>query len=173
MTDKLTMSMECISYARILLDVDVSKPLVRTVSIIDARGIPFDQEILFEYEPDYCSSCHTIGHATSFCKRAPAHDLVKVPANLALVVAPISAPTHYFAPISTPVQAAIPAPAPSALGIASVLAQPIQSPIPISAQSKLAPALVLATQPECVPLIDTSPATLEGPNQLINPVVSA
>lgn len=91
MTNKLTKSMEHISYAPVLLDVDVSKPLVQTVSIIEARGIPFDQEVCFEHEPDYYSSCHTISHATTHCKLTSAQGTATGLANPEQSVAPVPA----------------------------------------------------------------------------------
>lgn len=71
-TDKLTKSMERISYAMVLLDVDISKPLVRTVLIIDACDVTFAQEVCFEQEPVFCTSCHYLGHAIDQCHNTAA-----------------------------------------------------------------------------------------------------
>lgn len=68
--DKLTKSMECISYALVLLDVDVSKPLVWKISIIDARGVPFEQKVCFEQEPSFCPSCNTFGQLLEHCPKS-------------------------------------------------------------------------------------------------------
>lgn len=89
MTDKLTKSMECISYARVLIDVDVSKPLVLQISIIDAWGVLFDQEVCFEQESSFCSSCYSFGHVPERCHKSTAAPITATVSN---TVAPSSAP---------------------------------------------------------------------------------
>ncbi|GFP99380.1 hypothetical protein PHJA_002082100 [Phtheirospermum japonicum] len=70
LTDKMTKTMERISYARVLVEVDASKELVRSVSIIDSKGNRFDQLVEFETKPAYCQSCHSISHVATNCKRS-------------------------------------------------------------------------------------------------------
>lgn len=89
MIDKLTKSMECISYARVLIDVNVSKPLVRQISIIDVWGVLFDQEVCFEQESSFCSSCCSFGHVPDRCYKSTA---ASITATVSSIVAPSSAP---------------------------------------------------------------------------------
>ncbi|KAL6561399.1 hypothetical protein OROMI_017000 [Orobanche minor] len=68
LTDKLTKTMQRIAYARVLVDVDVSKELLKFVEIIDTRGISFQQKIEYEFVPRFCHACNRIGHSTELCK---------------------------------------------------------------------------------------------------------
>lgn len=62
-TDKLTCDRTHPSYARILVSVDATKPLVRTVLYKSPFGGVKEQVVEYEYEPYYCTKCHKIGHA--------------------------------------------------------------------------------------------------------------
>ncbi|KAL6569186.1 hypothetical protein OROHE_003467 [Orobanche hederae] len=68
-TDKLTKTMQRISYARLLVDVDVTKNLLNSVEIIDTRGISFHQKVEYEYVPKFCTLCNRIGHSAEACRK--------------------------------------------------------------------------------------------------------
>ncbi|XP_059285472.1 uncharacterized protein LOC132038977 [Lycium ferocissimum] len=53
--------MERISYARVLTEMDVTVPLPNVVQVLDPNGANFDQEIRYEWKPQYCTTCQ-IGH---------------------------------------------------------------------------------------------------------------
>ncbi|KAK6161317.1 hypothetical protein DH2020_004698 [Rehmannia glutinosa] len=61
-TDRLTRTKGKMEYARVFVEVDVSKELVRSVNII-AKGYSYDQEVIYENEPKFCSKCNRIGHS--------------------------------------------------------------------------------------------------------------
>ncbi|KAL2453506.1 zinc ion binding [Abeliophyllum distichum] len=65
-TDKLTVSKERISHARVLVEVDASIPLTRRVHIMLPTGLRY-QPVFYEHEPKICTSCKVFGHATSSC----------------------------------------------------------------------------------------------------------
>lgn len=67
-TDKLTCDRTHPSYARILVEVDATKPLVRTVLYKSPFGGVKEQVVEYEYEPYYCTKCHKIGHANEKCE---------------------------------------------------------------------------------------------------------
>lgn len=68
-SDKLTQTKERLSYARVLVEVeiDAAKELVRNVRIRLPNGIAFDQEVLYEYEPKFCGKCNKLGHSSGEC----------------------------------------------------------------------------------------------------------
>lgn len=51
-TDKLTAQGDRISYARILIDMDVSQPLPESVVIEDPSGEYLDQKLEYEWRPN-------------------------------------------------------------------------------------------------------------------------
>lgn len=67
-TDALTGTKKCISFARVLIDVNLAKELVREVAIILPNGILGKQAVIYENLPKFCTSCNVIGHYTDFCK---------------------------------------------------------------------------------------------------------
>ncbi|KAL2517225.1 Uncharacterized protein Adt_13472 [Abeliophyllum distichum] len=65
--DNLTSLRGRLSYARVLIEVDAAKELVRTVNIGLPNGDVYDQKVIFEHEPKFCSFCRTFGHSHSSC----------------------------------------------------------------------------------------------------------
>lgn len=51
-----------VSYARVLVEVDITKPLVKQVRIRDRVGKEFAQLVVPEWYPYYCPKCHNVGH---------------------------------------------------------------------------------------------------------------
>lgn len=68
-TDRLTQTKERISYARVLVEVDAAKELVRSVHLKLPNGKKREQEVLFEFEPKFCASCKVFGHTSSICSQ--------------------------------------------------------------------------------------------------------
>ncbi|KAK4417199.1 hypothetical protein Salat_2545500 [Sesamum alatum] len=66
--DSLTMSMERVSYARILAEVDASKKLVDQVEFVLPNGVTRKQPVVYEFTPKFCSECHRFGHLNDSCK---------------------------------------------------------------------------------------------------------
>nr|XP_016463926.1 PREDICTED: uncharacterized protein LOC107786925 [Nicotiana tabacum] len=64
-----------ISYARMLIEVNVSKPLPEKITVMDPNGQIFQQEVEFEWKPQLCPQCLTIGHI--FSKKKPEQHLMK------------------------------------------------------------------------------------------------
>ncbi|XP_058759181.1 uncharacterized protein LOC131632453 [Vicia villosa] len=61
-TDECTANKLRISYARILVEIDVTKKQKESVTIKDCEGNKFNQPIEFEWEPKYCDTCQKVGH---------------------------------------------------------------------------------------------------------------
>ncbi|XP_060195465.1 uncharacterized protein LOC132624755 [Lycium barbarum] len=60
--DECTLKMERISYARVLIEMDITVPLPTSVKILDSSGKTFDQVVDYEWWPQYCPVCCQIGH---------------------------------------------------------------------------------------------------------------
>ncbi|XP_019236113.1 PREDICTED: uncharacterized protein LOC109216415 [Nicotiana attenuata] len=60
-TDKLTAKEERISYARILIEMDVAQPLLESVTLEEPDGSCILQSIEYEWKPEYCQECLQIG----------------------------------------------------------------------------------------------------------------
>lgn len=66
-TDEMTELKKRVSYARVLVEVDVSKPLTKTVPMTMPNGRERDQVVIFEYEPRFCPHCRSIKHGEETC----------------------------------------------------------------------------------------------------------
>ncbi|KAK4397504.1 hypothetical protein Sango_1587000 [Sesamum angolense] len=65
--DSLTMRMERVSYARILVEVDASKALADYVEFKLPNGVTRRQPIVYEYTPKFCTECNRFEHHKSSC----------------------------------------------------------------------------------------------------------
>ncbi|KAL5184132.1 Transposon TX1 uncharacterized protein [Glycine soja] len=65
-TDECTASKIRVSYARILVEVDITKTLVKEVTIKDCEGRKISQGVEYEWRPLYYEKCHKLGHQ---CKK--------------------------------------------------------------------------------------------------------
>lgn len=60
--DDCTTNQSRVPFARLLVEVDVTKPLVDKVWLEDGNGVEFQQVVKFEWKPPYCNKCHAVGH---------------------------------------------------------------------------------------------------------------
>ncbi|XP_058774346.1 uncharacterized protein LOC131648621 [Vicia villosa] len=67
-TDECTTRKLCISYARVLVEVDITRPMKETISIQDHSGKEWEQKVEYEWRPKYCQTCLKIGHDCSLKK---------------------------------------------------------------------------------------------------------
>ncbi|XP_033509708.1 uncharacterized protein [Nicotiana tomentosiformis] len=54
--DECTTNVDRVSYARMLIEIDVTKPLPDSIKARDPMGKAFDQEIKYDWKPTYCPS---------------------------------------------------------------------------------------------------------------------
>ncbi|XP_060182487.1 uncharacterized protein LOC132612182 [Lycium barbarum] len=66
-TDRLTTEEERLSYARILIELDVTQPLPKQMLIEEANGKYKTQLLDYEWWPEYCQDCMCLGHVTQKC----------------------------------------------------------------------------------------------------------
>lgn len=57
-----------VNYARILVEVDVTKPLPKSIFVEDEDGNVYDQAFFIEWIPAYCQKCHEVGHSCEIRK---------------------------------------------------------------------------------------------------------
>ena len=46
-----------ISYARMLIEVNVTKSIPQQITVMDPNGRTFLQEVVMEWKPQYCDKC--------------------------------------------------------------------------------------------------------------------
>ncbi|XP_052206780.1 uncharacterized protein LOC127811107 [Diospyros lotus] len=65
---ELTATKERVSYARVMVEIDASRLLVRDVRMKFPSGKVREQQVLYEFEPKYCSACKVFGHSITGCR---------------------------------------------------------------------------------------------------------
>ena len=60
--DDRTINQTRISYARMLIEVNVTKTIPQKITVVDPNGKTFLQEVVLEWRPQYCDKCQKIGH---------------------------------------------------------------------------------------------------------------
>lgn len=61
--DDCTTNVAHISYARVLIDMDITKALPKCVTVLDPKGNHLEQEIAYEWEPEFHGKCLQVGHS--------------------------------------------------------------------------------------------------------------
>ncbi|XP_060182423.1 uncharacterized protein LOC132612099 [Lycium barbarum] len=67
-TDRVTADMERIAYARVLVETNVSQPLIDSIDIVTLSGSIHKQYIEYDWKPRYCTSCLKFGHWVDECR---------------------------------------------------------------------------------------------------------
>lgn len=60
--DECTTKMQRISFARVLIKMDVTEPLHKLIKVQDPNGRCFEQQIWYDWVLKYCEKCLLIGH---------------------------------------------------------------------------------------------------------------
>lgn len=60
--DECTTRQLRISFARVLVDVDVTKELKHSVWVESPDGSQIEQKVIYEWTPPFCKSCNKVGH---------------------------------------------------------------------------------------------------------------
>jgi len=67
-TDHLTATKARVSYARVMVEIDASCELVRSVRMRFPSGKIRCQPVIYEFEPKFCPNCKAVGHSQVGCK---------------------------------------------------------------------------------------------------------
>ncbi|XP_070045727.1 uncharacterized protein [Nicotiana tomentosiformis] len=67
-TDKFTAKLEKISYARVLVEADISQPLPERIEIDTPFGV-FQQQVTYDWRIKFCVDCIKFGHDSDNCRR--------------------------------------------------------------------------------------------------------
>lgn len=65
--EKLTQTIGRLSYAQVLVEIDASKELIRTVEMILPTGKLRVQSVVYEHKLKFCATCKMFGHMTAVC----------------------------------------------------------------------------------------------------------
>ncbi|GAA0160296.1 hypothetical protein LIER_16880 [Lithospermum erythrorhizon] len=57
-----------ISFARLCVEVDASRPFPNEVPLVNERKEEFMQKVIYEYVPNVCNHCKLFGHEDAYCK---------------------------------------------------------------------------------------------------------
>jgi len=86
-------------YARILVDMDFSRQIFLEITV-EREGYAFQVQVAYEWLPDYCTHCHTIGHDISSCRWLyPKKDNIVHKKNIVQGKKPAPVPKQTWAPI--------------------------------------------------------------------------
>jgi len=58
-----------LSYARVLIEVDLMGDLPSSVNVVLPNGSNLAQQVLYESLPRFCKSCHVLGHSENACRK--------------------------------------------------------------------------------------------------------
>ncbi|XP_060212233.1 uncharacterized protein LOC132639857 [Lycium barbarum] len=67
--DECTAKDTRVSFARMLIEVNITKPLPDKIPVVEPSGRIFSQAVTYEWRPMFCEKCQTIGHK---CAHKPA-----------------------------------------------------------------------------------------------------
>ena len=70
--DQLTSNLSRMSYARVLVEIDLLEELRHTVEIALPDGPTLHQKVVYKTLPKYCNFCHVLGHSRLLCSKAAA-----------------------------------------------------------------------------------------------------
>ncbi|XP_058742312.1 uncharacterized protein LOC131614775 [Vicia villosa] len=74
MTDECTAKKLRVSYARVLIEIDVTKELQQYINIRGPSGELLRQDVEYEWRPQFCTKCNKVGHE---CKENTTKEPVK------------------------------------------------------------------------------------------------
>ena len=59
-----------ISFARLLIEMDITQPLPTEIQVEDASGNNYTQPVVYEWKPPFCASCNKVGHNCSQAQKS-------------------------------------------------------------------------------------------------------
>lgn len=71
--DECTTSTKRISFARVLIEMDITKELPRGIRVQDSTGKECDEMVEYDWVPQYCNKCLMVGATTMDQKEYQGH----------------------------------------------------------------------------------------------------
>jgi len=68
--DQPTSTLSRMSYARVLVEIDLLEELQHSIDITLPQGPALHQQVVYETLPKYCHLCHVLGHTHLLCPKA-------------------------------------------------------------------------------------------------------
>ena len=62
LADECTMNQRKVSYAIVLVEVDITQEFVKEISVRDNAGREFTQKAILKWRPFFCRKCNKVGH---------------------------------------------------------------------------------------------------------------
>ncbi|XP_019265997.1 PREDICTED: uncharacterized protein LOC109243506 [Nicotiana attenuata] len=60
--DECTTKQTRISFARMLVEINISRPLLDEITVVDPKGKYFQQTVTHDWKPEFCGVCQVVGH---------------------------------------------------------------------------------------------------------------
>ncbi|KAJ6365136.1 hypothetical protein OIU76_029999 [Salix suchowensis] len=67
----LTSSMSRLSYAHVLVEIDLRKTLPEQIDVSLPNGVVINQKVIYETLSKFCTFCNVIGHLVDSCSKLP------------------------------------------------------------------------------------------------------
>lgn len=68
-TDQATMNRDRLMYARVMLEMDITKEWPKEIHFLNEKGVLVTQPVEYEWKPVYCEACKGYGHDKEKCRR--------------------------------------------------------------------------------------------------------
>ncbi|XP_062086245.1 uncharacterized protein LOC133792360 [Humulus lupulus] len=72
LVDKVTKDRSMMQFARVLVEIELSEDLPKSVQFLNEKGQLVEQFLEFEWLPTQCRGCKVYGHTESMCNKKPA-----------------------------------------------------------------------------------------------------
>ena len=82
-SDSPTTSMSRLSYARVMIKVDLLAELPSSINITLSNGVSKSQKVLYKSSPRFYKQCKTLWHSNSTCTKTSSHKRKKHPPTVA------------------------------------------------------------------------------------------
>ncbi|XP_062076198.1 uncharacterized protein LOC133780524 [Humulus lupulus] len=71
LVDKVTKDRSMMQFARVLVEIEISEDLPKSVQLLNEKGQLMEQLLEFEWLPIQCRGCKVFGHTERICNRKP------------------------------------------------------------------------------------------------------
>ncbi|XP_062114238.1 uncharacterized protein LOC133825291 [Humulus lupulus] len=71
LVDKVTKERSMMQFARVLVEIEISEALPKSIQFLNEKGKLMEQLLEFEWLPTQCRGCKVFGHTESMCNRKP------------------------------------------------------------------------------------------------------